>query len=1364
LGRVLFQLTTKDHMFSLVHRDPPASPCLAASLSRALAALVAGFLFLQAIPASADFNSVVFEDDFSSGVIDPAKYVPDAPFFEGGVGDIHAEAGDGVLRFVGTTSAQWWAGGTLRVVPTFTATEQSKVAFSIDRVAEAGVGTASRSALWIFDETQTKYVLFADVRAEGGWRFNRKIGEDGDVPTGSGTDIAAFNGGSFDDAGLHRMSIVADGKTVKLLLDGVEGAEVKFPFSKVLFHIGSYARANNDTANTTWDNLQVQTIREGKLVFSDDFGSGAIDPAKFQPDAPFFEGGTGDIHAEAADGVLRFVGTTSVQWWSGGTLRVVPTFTATEQTPVQITLDRVSEAGVGTASRSALWILDESKTKYVLFADVRAEGGWRFNRKIGEDGDVPTGSGTDIALFNGGTYDDGGLHQMSILADGKTVKLLLDGVVGQEVKFPFSKISFQFGAYARANNDTANTTFDNIKVETLTPTTTRVFEDDFSAGAIEPSRYVPDAPFFEGGVGDIHAEASGGAIRFVGSTSQQWWSGGTLRLVPTFEASDEATVTLTIDRVAEAGIGTASRSALWILNETRDKYVLFADVRAEGGWRFNRKIGEDGDVPTGSGTDIVAFNGGNFDNGGLHQMGMIADGKTVKLLLNGVQGAEVKFPFSPVVFEFGSYARANNDTADTTWDNLIIETTGGAGFSPSETGVRVGALSAPITVRIPTGLNAQKAITLKVVSSDPSAAIPDGGVAGSLDLVFPAGGGNTATFRARGVGLGAAAFSIEGDLLSPNPLKVTVVGGPGTVLDEDFAEASLNLTRWQVVDRGFEASGTGTFAVSQVDSLLDISGSTDSDYWPGASIRTVQSFTANKDLNLVFDVDRVLLEQVGTAGRSGVYITTADRSKYVFFAQNVGENNWEVNVNPGNPEGSGTTLTAFAGVTDTGGHRMRLVANGSTVQVFLDEVFGGSFPFEVNSGIHFELGAYSRAVGDTVHVQYDSAKVQQVLPCITLDPQLVTMTQSEANKQVTVTIPQLLNDIASATVTVTSRDKTVAVPNGSASGSVVLNFAAGTANSQTFVVAGVGKGTTVFDITSSPGACVNASLAVEVVADPQVLVADTFSGTEFDTGLWVLDNTPFGTGSPREETSAITVENGMVKINVDALSATWPGLGLFTAQSYSASLTAPLTFEIDRVLHDFVLVTGTGAQQRTGIWVKDGAGHSILFADNVAHDGDNYGWRYNRVIEAEDDNAGGEGINIAAFDGPGFNDQKSARMKIVVNGATAKLFLNGILGAEIPFPYASGLTFGFGAYVAAATDIVTGYFDNARLLGGEAQVLRVSAKPVAAGVEIGWTGGTLQSSESLSPANWVDVTPAPAGNTLTVNPAQAAKRFYRVRQ
>jgi hypothetical protein len=1319
-------------------------------------------------PLQAQINKVVFQDDFAANTIDAAKYQADAPFFEGGVGDIHAEAGNGVLKFVGTTSQQWWSGGTVRVVPTFEASEETPVTISIDRVAEAGVGTAARSALWILDETKTKYVLFADVRGEGGWHYNRSIGEDGDVPTGGGTDIAAFNGASFDDQGLHRMGMIADGKTVKLTLDGIVGTEVKFPFSKVVIEFGSYARANNDTADTTWDNLKIETTLRTTVVLSDDFSSNTIDPAKFQPDAPFFEGGVGDIHAEAGNGVLKFVGTTSQQWWSGGTLRLVPTFAASEATPVSVSLDRVAEAGVGTAARSALWILDETKTKYVLFADVRGEGGWHYNRSIGEDGDVPTGGGTDIAAFNGASFDDQGLHRMSMLADGKTVKLILDGQVGAEVKFPFSKVVFEFGAYARANNDTADTTWDNLKVETVAGTGPRpVFTDDFAANTINPARYQADAPFFEGGLGDIHAEAGNGVMKFVGTTSQQWWSGGTLRIVPTFAPSDQETIALSIDRVAEAGVGTAARSALWILDETKTKYVLFADVRGEGGWHFNRNIGEDGDVPTGGGTDIAAFNGANFDDQGLHRMGMVADGKTVKLLLDGIPGVEIKFPFSPVVFEFGSYARANNDTADTTWDNLLIESTGKASFSSDSVSVRVAQASPPVTVRIPQGFNSQSAVQVRVVSSDPAIAVPEGGTGGTLALTFPAGGANTATFRVRGVSLGGAQFSIEGDLAGGNRLSAAVISGPGVVLQEDFAATTVDNTKWQTSTQGFE-TGTGTSTVSQTAGALQITGAADADFWPGASLKTAKSYVATRDLNLAFEVDRVSIEQVGTAGRTGVYITTADRSEFVFFSQNVGENNWQVNVNPGSPTGNPAGLAAFAAVTDTGKHRMKLVADGQTVEVFLDGQSGGRFPFEVSTGIFFELGAYARSAGDTVTGVFDNVRIENILPCIAASPPSVTMTAADTSRQVTLTVPQLLNDAAPLAVTITSRNPAVAVPTGAANGVLTLNFAAGAPNTLTFAITPIGKGAATFDIASNPQACVAGPITVEVVACPKTLLTDDFSGNAFDTAKWVVDTAPFDSGTATAE-SAATIANGQAKLDVTAEGSLWPGFAIYTAQAHAATQTTPLTFEIDRAKLEFVLTTGTGSEQRTGLWVKNAAGNSVFFNDYVAHDGRNFGWRYNKVTGQADDDATGVGVNIVAFDGGTFDYRSQHHLKMVVNGATAKLYLDDVFGAEVPFPFGQGLTFGFATYVDEAGNVARGFFDNSRLTGEEEACaivvpVRLTAAIQGANVVISWTGtGTLQETDAL-PSGWKDVTPAPTGNSYTVPLGSAAQTFYRVRQ
>ncbi|MDC0267748.1 hypothetical protein OAK97_00400 [bacterium] len=1318
--------------------------------TRAKVCLLLAGLLLTLPGLKAQVSSVVFEDDFSSNEINAGSYTSNAPFFEGGQGDIHAEPGDGVMRFVGVTTQQWWSGGTLKVNETYSATQDAPVTISIDRISEDGQGSASRSALWIHDETENNYVLFADVRGEGGWRYNRKIGQDGDVPTGGGNNMSAFDGEAYDDGGLHNMSIVANGSTVQLLLDGELGAEVPFPFNNVVFQFGSYARADNDTADTAWDNLKISTVLTTTAVFADDFSSNTLDAAKYEAAEPFFEGGEGDIHAEAGDGVMRFVGTTTQQWWSGGTLRLKESFNASSDAPVTISIDRVAEDGQGSASRSALWIYDESESNYVLFADVRGEGGWRYNRKIGEDGDVPTGGGNNIAAFNGEAFDDGGLHNMSMVANGSTVQLILDGEVGAEVAFPFSPVVFHFGSFARADNDTADTTWDNLEVLAVPQQTNVVFSDDFSSNGIDSGVYEPATPFFEGGEGDIHAEHGDGVMRFVGTTTQQWWSGGTLRVAQSFEPSGSETITLAIDRVAEAGQGSASRSALWIYDETESNYVLFADVRGEGGWRYNRKIGQDGDVPTGGGNNMAAFDGEAFDDGGLHTMSMIANGATVKLLLDGIEGADVAFPFSPVYFHFGSFARADNDTADTTWDNLVIESEGGATFVTSGIGVRKGMTSQPVTVRIPQGLNSQKSISVSIVSDDPSIAVPEGGSNGRLSLTFPAGGANTATFRVVGNDLGGTQFAIESAAIaSANKLDVAVISDPGVVLTEDFAGGSIDSSNFEISEVGF-GNGVGAFTVEQDGGQLTISGFTDEDGWPGASLRTKKSYLATEDLNLVVEVDRVAIDQFGSAGRVGVFLTNNDRSRFVFVSQHLteDESSWRVNTNPGSPTGGGAVVTAFGGMDGLGSYAIKLVANGSTVEVFLDGVSGGSFAFEQSAGIHVELGAYAQFLDDDVKGVFDNLKIENTLPCIVGSPWGILMTQAE-RQEVTVSVPRLVNDSNDISVTIKSSNANVAVPGGGSNGSLTLVFPAGGSNTQTFTAVPVGLGAAVFELSTSADVCVAADISVEVISIPEVFLTDNFAGDSFDDSKWRVDETPFndsGVLKPAPD-SIIEVKDGHVIIHVEAEQAAWPGMALLTSDTYGASQVEPLTFSIDRKMVDFVLAAGVSSESRTGIWAIDGKGNSVFFVDHTTHDSRNYGWRYNRIPGDTDNEETGSGVNIPSFDGGTFDNRGDHRMKIVLNGSTAKLFLDDVFGAEVPFPASDGITLGFGAY---ADDIgppdpeteesrgnqTTGFFDNAEITGGSVPYVaqgNISGFAVQDGnLVIEWEGNHLMEAASVT--------------------------------
>ncbi|HTI68930.1 MAG TPA: hypothetical protein VMF06_03130, partial [Candidatus Limnocylindria bacterium] len=826
-----------------------------------------------------------------------------------------------------------------------------------------------------------------------------------------------------------------------------------------------------------------------------------------------------------------------------------------------------------------------------------------------------------------------------------------------------------------------------------------VFFDDFEAASIDPAKLVPAAPVFEGGTGDIAATQAGGVVEFTGTVSQQWWAGATLKVVPTFQVSDEANVAVSVDRVLENGVGTSQRSALWIMDSTQNYYVLFAENKGENHWQYNRKINEAGDSPTGGGATITAFDAadGPYIDGGLHVMKAIANGKTVKLYLDDLLGAEVKFPFTNLVFHIGSYARANGDTADTTFDNLKVETIGAATFSTRSLTLTSGQTVNNITVKIPAGANATTPVQLRVVSSDPSAVLPVGAVGGTLTLTFPAGGSNTKDISVQALQVGGSQFTLQNDigLAAGNALDVTVIPGPGIQLQDDFVGDTLDATKWVVNNAAFEV-GVGTFTAGPADGSLTLGGTLDIDqYWGGISVKTVKSYTATKDLPLVVDVDRVSIDPLSsdgvtdsTAVRSGVFLTTGDRSKFLFFAENYTESGWEVNLNPGNPTGGGTSIAAFAAASDTGSHHIKLVSDGDTTEVFLDGVSGGRFAFPVSSGIFVELGAYTRALGDSVVAKFDKAKIENVLPCITVAPAGILAVAGQNTNTVTVTVPKLLNATANATVTVASSNPGVAVPAGGTGGSLTLTFLAGGASSQSFQVNALAAGTATFTLSNGLGACVDGSVDITVTPAPSVLLSDTFD-TGFDALKWIIDARPLVDGTATAE-SGITSVDGVLNIAVVADVSNWPGLGLLSAQSFAAGPTTPLLFDIDRVKLDYVLVTGTGAKESAGVWVMDtNNGNYVFFSEYVTHDGTENGWRYNRSIgQAGDTPVTGAGVKIAAFEGPQYNEQGRHHVKVVVNGASVNLYLDGVFGATVPFPSTNGLVFGFANHVAAATDTV----------------------------------------------------------------------------
>jgi hypothetical protein len=242
-------------------------------------------------------------------------------------------------------------------------------------------------------------------------------------------------------------------------------------------------------------------------------------------------------------------------------------------------------------------------------------------------------------------------------------------------------------------------------------------------------------------------------------------------------------------------------------------------------------------------------------------------------------------------------------------------------------------------------------------------------------------------------------------------------------------------------------------------------------------------------------------------------------------------------------------------------------------------------------------------------------------------------------------------------------------------------------------------------------------------------------------------------------------------MNITADSGNWPGMDLTTKNSYSATATSPVAFDVDRVKLGYTLVTGTGALERSGVWVRDQTGTNYVFFDEyVVHNtGTVGGWQYNVVTgQPTDTPLPGVGTVIQAFTAPAFNDQGNHHIKVEANGSTVSLYLDGVYGASVPFPFGTNLTFGFGTYVAAATDMVDGFWDNAVVsgAGGVGPTLgRLTATAQPNGqVMISWSGpGTLQSTTSL-PGGWTTVTPAPTGTSYTVSTQSQKAQFFRLTQ
>ncbi len=322
-----------------------------------------------------------------------------------------------------------------------------------------------------------------------------------------------------------------------------------------------------------------------------------------------------------------------------------------------------------------------------------------------------------------------------------------------------------------------------------------IISDNFDDGALAPHWSFDNRPF-ETGTIDIGGGIVDGAMRLEVSPLSDYWGGFALRSERTFSASESQPLQFQITRVADEGSGIR-RSGVWISNSDRSQYVFVTQNVMEGGWQVNRRIGQEGDNPTGIGINMEALDSLD-DDLGAHTLLLEANGSTVSVSVNGILGAEVAFPLSEgIQFAFGTYARSVDDEAIASFDDIEIRSDLATGFpcvtlTSNNTALFAGETT-QATLTVPRLFLNDNATSVTITSSDPDVATLQGADAsGSLTLSFPAGGENTIPLEIIPQSGGQATF----ELSAPEPLCV----GAGL---------SVSISSSIIRNPSFEASAIG---------------------------------------------------------------------------------------------------------------------------------------------------------------------------------------------------------------------------------------------------------------------------------------------------------------------------------------------------------------------------------------------------------------------------------------------------------------------------------------------------------------------------------------------------------------------------
>jgi hypothetical protein len=752
-----------------------------------------------------------------------------------------------------------------------------------------------------------------------------------------------------------------------------------------------------------------------------------------------------------------------------------------------------------------------------------------------------------------------------------------------------------------------------------------------------------------------------------GTTFNQYWYGSSLESQDDF--SSQARTTVQVERVSLTGSGDpppttpAWRSSLWLL-QPGGEYLHFAENVGENNWEYNANN-------TGSGTAIPAFNSGTQIDHGDHTMKIVyipGSGTTAdfQIYLDGNLGPTVHYTawdhsktFKVILT---GQARTINDSVSATFKNFSAVADPIPTDPPAApTNLTAVAATQGLGATLTWLDNANNEISYRVERSTDGVKYTE---VASLPAVT--GSGSTITYNDSAPAAGTKFYyrvrafnnANSGSFSGYSSVATATTVPAITSLIDPLTGNGVDTTKWDITNRGLEATGPAGYTATEDANGLVLGGTATKQYWYGASLESKGLF--NSQASTTVTVDRVSLTGSGTAWRSSLWLLQpVAGGQFLHFAENMNESGWQYNQTGG---GGGTSITSFP--DDGADHVMKLVYTplgftNAKVDIYLDNQLGATANFtNWDNTVPFKviLTGQARATGDTAAATFKSfSAVADPLPNAPAAPGNLSVTAGATAGTVDLQWTDNADNELEYTVERSadgSNWTTLATP------AAVEGTGAALTSTDTPPVGGA---TYFYRVRAFNYAALSTFVSSPVlvatpVAPPTLTdLTDSFTGTEVDTSKWDITNRGLensgdaGYYDPTEDSTGVSL-SGI------AANQYWYGKSLESKGVFSSATTT--TVSVHRVF-----LYGYGSGYRSSLWLYQPGGQFLHFAQDV----NETNWEYNQT-------AGNQGTAISAFNDPNgpYLDGGDHEMKLVYTPlggtkATVDMYLDGVLGATANF-------------------------------------------------------------------------------------------------